>query len=132
MSYCVVFEKHIPRNMLSSYYFRNKRQNLTRGVMLVQFSWIYLKYFLSDDSLIAKLEAFELDIGSLSFLLVYLSLRKQRNKVGSSYRKWSEICQEIPQGLILPPSLFNILINNIFFFEEKSKICNFADDNSTY
>ena len=83
------------------------------------------------DLLIVKLEAYELDVGSLNFLLDYLSLRKHRTKVGSSYSKWSEICRGIPQGSILG-LLFNIFINDIFFFVEKSEICNFADDNTAY
>ena len=35
----------------------------------------------------------------------------------------------MPQGSILGPLL---LINDIFFFVEKSEICNFADDNTVY
>ena len=84
------------------------------------------------DSFIAKLEACGLDISSLNFLLDYISLRKHRTKVGSSYNKWSEICQEIPKSSILGPLLFNIFIENIFFFVEKSEICNFADDSTIY
>ena len=87
---------------------------------------------LSHDLLIAKLEAYGLDVGSLNFLLHYLSLRRYRTKVGSSYSKWSEICRGISQGSILGPLLFNIFINDIFFFVEKSEICNFADDNTVY
>ena len=87
---------------------------------------------LSHDLLIAKLEAYGLDVGSLNFLLDYLSLRKHRTKVGSSHSKWSEICREIPQGSVLGPLLFNIVINDIFFFVEKSGICNFADENAVY
>ena len=87
---------------------------------------------LSDDLLIAKFEAYGLDVGSLNFLLDYLSLRKDRMKVGSSYSKWSEICRWILHGSILDPLLFNIFINGILFFVEKSEICNFADDNITY
>ena len=87
---------------------------------------------LSHDLLIAKLEAYGFDIDSLNFLLDYLSLRKHRTKVGSSYNKWFEICRGIPQGSILGLLLFNIFINNIFFFIEKSENCNFADDNIVY
>ena len=89
---------------------------------------------LSHDFLIAKLEACVLDEGSLNFLLVitYLSLRKHRTKVGSSYSKWSEICRGIPLDSILGPLLFTIFINDIFFFVEKSEICNFADDNTIW
>ena len=79
--------------------------------------------------MIAKLEAYGLDIGSLDFQLDYLSLRKHRTKVGSSNSTWSEICRGMPQGSILGPLL---LINDIFFFVEKSEICNFADDNTVY
>ena len=60
------------------------------GTILMDLSKAY--DCLSHDLLIAKLEAYGLDVGSLNFLLDYLSLRKHRTKVGSSYSKWSEIC----------------------------------------
>ena len=33
------------------------------------------------------------------------------------------------EGLFNIPLLFNVFINDIFMFIEKSEICNFADDN---
>ena len=87
---------------------------------------------LPHDLLIAKLEAYGLDNGSLSLLLDYLSFRNQRTKIGSAYSKWSKIRRGIPQGSILGPLLFNIFINDIFLIIEQSDICNFADDNTLY
>ena len=87
---------------------------------------------LSHDLLIAKLEAYGLNVGTLNFLLDYLSLREHSTKVGSSHSKWPEICRGIPQGSILELLLFNIFINDIFFFVGKLEICSFADGNTVH
>ena len=80
------------------------------------------------NSLIAKLECSGVDKASLRLLLDYLTGRKQWTKTFSS---WCDINTGVPQGSILGPLLFNIIMND-FFFHKKSEVCNFADDNTLF
>ena len=87
---------------------------------------------ISHDLLIAKLDAYGFDKPALMFVYDYLKNRVQRTKVDGAYSTWRELLNGVPQGSILGPLLFNIFINDIFWFVDKTKIANYADDNTTY
>ena len=87
---------------------------------------------INHELLIAKLEAYGFSNSSLRYIYSYLSDRKQRTKVNDSFSEWCNMLFGVPQGSILGPLLFNIFINDIFFFMTKSDIANYADDTTPY
>ena len=82
--------------------------------------------------LIAKLNTYGFGYNALKLIFDYLSRRRQRVKINDTLSKWSNIECGIPQGSILGPLLFNILINDIFYFMNNTKITNYADGNTPY
>ena len=84
------------------------------------------------DLLIARLDAYDFDRNALKLIHSYLSDRKHRTKIYNSFSNWAEIRCGVPQGSILGPLLFNIYMNDIFLFLPKTKIANYADDNTPY
>ena len=81
---------------------------------------------LPHDLLIAKLETYGFRYKSLRFLYSYLSNRKHRVRICSSFSTWLESVLSVPQGSVL-------FINDLLFSVNESNItCNFADDNTLY
>ena len=62
------------------------------------------------DFVIAKFDTNGLSKSSWSLLLDYLTSRKQRLKIGSSYSLWYEIKRGVPQGSIFRASILGPVI----------------------
>ena len=84
---------------------------------------------LPHDILLCKLECYGLSQKAVNLLFSYLSDRKQQVKIRNATSKWADISKGVPQGSILGPLIFNVFINDIFYFIQIDTLYNYADDN---
>ena len=79
------------------------------------------------DILLDKLSAYGMSTDSVSLLESYISNRKQQIKINSILSSWADIQKGVSQGSILKALLFNVFINDIFYFVKKGTLYNSAE-----
>ena len=87
---------------------------------------------LQHDLLLAKLNAYEFDYKSLKLISSFLSNRKYRTKINSSFSEWKHLLIGIPQRSVLGSLSFNIYMCDLFLFMSESNVANYADDKTLY
>ena len=87
---------------------------------------------LQHDLLLAKLNADGFDYKSLKLISSFLSNRKYRTKINSSFSEWKHLLIGIPQGSVLGLLSFNIYMCDLFLFMSESNVANYADDKTLY
>ena len=82
--------------------------------------------------LLAKLSGYGFEKNSLKLINSFLSGRKVRAKIGSSYSLYLDLSVAVPQGSILEPLLFNIFICDLFLCDCEINITNYANNTTLY
>ena len=85
---------------------------------------------LPHDLLLLKMQTYGLSNSALDLLQSYLYQKKKCIEVNNICSSFETMYKGVPQGSILGPILFNILINDIFNVVDESIIYNYADDNT--
>ena len=69
---------------------------------------------LDQELFITELNAYGFILPALKLTQIYLSNRKQRTKINSSYSEWLQIIFGVREGSIFGPLLFNIFLADLF------------------
>ena len=79
---------------------------------------------LYNDLLLAKLNAYGFDYKSLKLTSSFLSNRKYKTKINSSFSEWKHLLIGVPQGSVLGLLLSNICMCHLFLFMSESNAAN--------
>ena len=84
---------------------------------------------LNHSLLLAKLNAYDVCCNAIKFVQSYFLEQFERINIPNNSKKRCKILLGVPQGSILVFFLFNIFINDSFYFIQEAYICTSADNN---
>ena len=107
---------------------KNKENKLQQAVSFLDLSAAFDT--ISKDIICQKLKAYGANKSSVNWFNSYLSERSQRVMIGSTMSEPVELLLGSPQGSILSPSLFLVLISDIELYCPNAVLSGYADDTS--
>ena len=129
--FCVASGKEIVHNTLSWDYCNSAKMLRRQKCSSNSGNWLVKAHdCLPYDLLVTKPHSYGFGLSSLKMIYSYLTSRKQRVKINSTYSSWLDVKSGVPQGSVLGPllSIFSLK----FYAVEDSEVCNFADDTTIY
>ena len=84
------------------------------------------------NSLPAKLKAYGVHDSAIKLIQSYLSGRFQRAKCNGKVSDWLPLRWGVPQGSLLGPFFFNIIVNDVNYSAGSSSLRLYADDTTQY
>ena len=87
---------------------------------------------LNHEQLLAKLNVYGFSGNAIAYIKSYLFNIYQGPNINNKFSTWKNIYKCVQRGSIFGPLLFNISINDIFYFIENCYSCNYANDNTLY
>ena len=79
-----------------------------------------------------KLHIYGFNMASIIFIYTYLCGRKRKVEVKDKCSSWEKVLFGFSKGSILWQLLFNVIICDLFLFENNIDNASYADDNTPY